>query len=429
MVDGHTLFQWATDLYPMCRSITGPGVRDTLSYIGDRIEGFRVSAIKSGTKVFDWTVPDEWTIRDAFIADTYGCRIVDFKKHNLHVVGYSTPIDEWISREEIERHLYSLPEQPDAIPYVTSYYERRWGFCLPHYQRQSLPDGPFRVYIDADLKSGVLNYGDVVIPATNGSQDEIFISTYICHPSMANNELSGPVVTLGLARWLLGLPVRRYNYRIAFLPETIGALVYLNANLDHLKKHVKAGFNVTCVGDSRTYSYLPSRKGDTLSDRVALHVLKWICPEFKRYSWSQRGSDERQYCAPGVDLPMASIMRSKYGTYPEYHTSLDALGTVVTPEGLEGGFNALRSAIEVLESNCYPMVTVIGEPQLGKYGLYPTLSKKSSEVNVRLILDVISWSDGSNSLLDIAEKVSCPIWALYPIVAKLRQHNLLKDVF
>ena len=370
-------------------------------------------------------VPDEWVIRDAYISDENGIRVVDFCNSNLHVVGYSEPVDEWFSLEDLQTHLYSLPDQPEAIPYITSYYKRRWGFCLSESQRQKLKPGNYRAMIDSDLVSGVLNYGELILPGR--LQDEVLLSTYVCHPSMANNELSGPVVTTALAQWLMSLTDRKYTYRIVFLPETIGSITYLSRNLKHLKEHVIAGFNITCIGDDRCYSYLPSRAGDTLSDHAALHVLKHLAPDFKRYSYLDRGSDERQYCAPGVDLPIATIMRSKYGEYPEYHTSLDDL-TLITPAGLEGGLTALRKAIEAIEFNCRPRVTVLCEPQLGKRGLYPTLSTKTSSQSVRAMMDLIAYSDGTRSLLDIAEIIGAPMWELAPIYQKLGEQGLLLDL-
>jgi aminopeptidase-like protein len=328
-----------------------------------------------------------------------------------------------LNLSELQNNLYSLPDQPTAIPYVTSYYQERWGFCLTQQQRNSLEDGEYEVFIDSELFEGFLTYGELLI---KGETDkEIFISTYICHPSMANNELSGPTVATFLAIWLSGRPKNRYSYRFVFIPETIGSIAYLSANKDNLRANVYAGFNVTCIGDNRDYSFLPSRNGKTISDEVAKHVLKHICPTYKSYKWTDRGSDERQYCSPGIDLPIASIMRTKYGKYDEYHTSLDDLVSVVTPEGLDGGFNALKIAIEVLEENKYPKINVYGEPQLGKRGLYPTLSTKTSSIELRLMMDLITWSDGSKSMLEIAEICDVPIWTLYPIVRKLNQHGLL----
>ena len=416
------MHEWAHDLFPICRSLTGEGVRFTLNYIKKLLPALQISSVPSGTQAFDWKVPDEWTIRDAYVLNESGERIIDFKAHNLHVVGYSEPVDQDLDLDELNKHLYSLPDQPDAIPYITSYYARRWGFCLTHEQRVKLQPGRYRAVIDSDLKPGVLNYAELILPGQ--SEQEVMLSTYVCHPSMANNELSGPVVTLALGRWLQSLENRRYTYRIVFIPETIGSIVYLSRNIDHLKQRVKAGFNITCIGDERCYSYLPSRAGNTLSDRAALHVLQHIDPQFKRYSWLDRGSDERQYCAPGIDLPIATIMRSAYFQYPEYHTSLDDL-SLVTPEGLEGGFNALKQAILAVEHNVRPKNTLLGEPQLGKRGLYPTLSNQESYAQVKVMMDLISYCDGQHDLLEIAKLLGEPMEKLLDILKPLVANGLI----
>ena len=421
---GKQMYAWAKDLFPINRSLTGAGVRETLAYLGKLLPNLTVHEVPSGASAFDWTVPDEWIIRDAYIADEAGNRVVDFQQHNLHVVGYSEPVDKWLDRDELDKHLYSLPDQPDAIPYITSYYVRRWGFCLTHNQREALPSGRYHVVVDSDLKPGVLNYAELIL--LGETSEEVLLSTYVCHPSMANNELSGPVVTTALAQWLQGLEKRRYTYRIVFVPETIGSIVYLSRNLEHLKRNVIAGFNITCIGDDRCYSYLPSRAGDSLSDQVAQHVLHHTDADFKRCTWLDRGSDERQYCAPGVDLPIATIMRSKYGEYPEYHTSLDDLD-LVTPTGLDGGFSALRRAIEIIEQNVYLKATVFCEPQLGKRGLYPSISTKNSGNQVRAMMNLISYCDGSRSLLEIATLIDEPFWGLAPVVEKLVAHGLLEQ--
>jgi aminopeptidase-like protein len=418
------IYNLAKKLWPINRSITGDGVRETLSIIQKEVPELKIFEIPSGTNVFDWTIPKEWRVRDAYIVTPSGKKICQFKKNNLHLIGYSSPINLKLSLSQLQDHLYSLPDQPSAIPYITSYYEERWGFCIAHEERKNLQEGEYKVYIDSELFDGSLTYGEILIKGQ--SPKEIFISTYICHPSMANNELSGPCVTTFLAKKLKDFKKLKYSYRLIFIPETIGSITYLSKNIEYLKQNVVAGFNVSCVGDDRDYSYLPSRKGDTLSDQIAKHVLKHISPTFKSYKWADRGSDERQYCAPNVDLPIASIMRTKYGMYDEYHTSLDDLINVVTAKGLEGGFNALWKAIEALERNSYPKVKILCEPQLGKRDLYPALLTEHTNSKVMQMLNLITWSDGTHSLIDIAELCDSPIWELYPIVKKLEDHKLIE---
>ena len=423
---GSAIHNLAKRLWSINRSVTGEGVRETLNTLKEVVPPLEIFEVKTGTDVFDWRVPREWEISDAYIVKPCGEKICAFKKNNLHIVGYSTAVNKTISLEELQEHLHSIPEQPTAIPYVTSYYKERWGFCISHNERLKLKEGDYHVVVESRFFDGVLNYGEILIKGD--SDKEVFLSSYVCHPSMANNELSGPTVLTYLAKWLLKQKKLRYSYRIVFIPETIGSIAYLSKHHKQMKKSVVAGFNISCVGDNRAYSYVPSRNGNTLSDIVAQHVLKWTDPEYKRYSWSDRGSDERQYCAPGIDLPIASICRTKYGSYPEYHTSLDDLDVVVTPAGLQGGYDVLRCALEVLERNVKLKVTVLCEPQLGRRGLYPTLSSKGSGGEVHLMMDLISWCDGDHSLLEISEKIKVPIWDLYESVSKLKDHKLLKII-
>lgn len=423
---GEQIHRLAVDLYPISRSITGDGVRESLHIIQQIIPELVIHEVPSGTRVFDWVVPDEWNINEAWLEGPDGERVIDFAEHNLHLLGYSLPVDVKMDLAELQQHLYSLPELPDAIPYVTSYYSPRWGFCIADNVRKELKPGQYHAYIDSSLKPGSLTYGEVILPGR--SSEEILLSTYICHPSMGNNELSGPCVTTFLTRWLADLVDRHYTYRIIFIPETIGSITYLSKHHDHLKCSVKAGFNVTCIGDERCYSYLPSRAGDTLADRVAQHVLKHINPGYIKYSYLQRGSDERQYCAPGIDLPVATIMRSKYGEYPEYHTSLDDLD-FITPAGLQGGYIALKKALEILEYRSIPKVTVLCEPQLGRRGLYPTVGTKDTRETVSMMMDFIAYADGSNDLLDIAEIINKPVWEIYPLYETLMSHGVVEDIY
>ena len=423
---GDDIHQFAKELWPINRSITGEGVRNTLKKISNHIPNLVVHSVKSGTQVFDWQIPEEWEVKEAYIITPSGKKICDFSKNNLHIVGYSAPFEGIISLENLKKHLYTLPDQPKAIPYITSYYKKRWGFCISMEEFMKLEDGDYKVKIDSNFFNGNLNYGELIIPGK--SDKEIFLSSYICHPSLANNELSGPTVLTFLAKWIEELKNREYTYRIVFIPETIGSITYLYFNHIKMKKNTLAGFNITCVGDERSYSYIPSRRGNTFSDEIAKHVLKWIDPKFISYSWLDRGSDERQYCSPGIDLPIASIMRTKFGVYPEYHTSLDDLENVVTPLGLEGGYWALRRAIEVLENNKIFKANFLCEPQMGKRGLYPTLSTKESNLQVNLMMDFISLCDGEKSLLNIAELLKVPIWELYDLSKKLVLEKIISSI-
>lgn len=425
MKEGRWMYELAEELFPLCRSITGEGTRTTLRRLQKELPQMTLHEVPTGTNVFDWTVPKEWNIRDGYIDYEDGTRIVDFKQNNLHIMGYSVPIDCIVELDELQKYLYSLPEQPDWIPYVTSYYNERFGFCMSHDMRQNLKDGKYHMYIDSELKNGSLTYGEIIIHG-NTSQ-EVLLSTYVCHPSMANDQLSGPCLTVALAKWLSELQHRKYTYRIVFIPETIGSITYLSQNIEKMKNNIVAGFNIACVGDDRAYSYLPSRNENTLSDRVARNVLGYLHPSYISYTYLERGSDERQYNAPGVDFPVCSVMRTKYGKYPEYHTSADDL-SLISAEGLQGSFDVYTAMLNVLEHNDIFKITCLGEPQLGKRGLYPTESYKGSASAVKSMMDFIAYADGTHDLIEISNIIGVPADELIPIAKKLVQAGLMVKV-
>lgn len=422
---GQEMHDFCRALFPLCRSITGDGFRQSLLAVKKILPGLTIFEVPTGTSCFDWVVPKEWNIHDAYIVTPGGNKICNFKKNNLHVVGYSIPVNKRVSLDELQEHLHSRPDLPNAIPYVTSYYQERWGFCLTEEDRRALVPGEYHVRIDSELKNGSLTYGELRVPGK--TTQEVFFSTYLCHPSMANNELSGPAVVTHLARWVLSLPERHYTYRFVFIPETIGSICYLSRNLDHLRKHVVAGFNVTCVGDDRAYSFLPTPEGNTLSDDIARHVLEHSHPDFLSYENLDRESDERQYGSPGVDLPICSIMRSKYRAYPEYHTSLDNL-QFVTPSGLVGAYDVYQKCVECLEMNPVLISTVLCEPQLGRRGLYPTISDGKHYEQIKIMRNLIGYANGKRSLLAIANKLKTPLWQLQPTARRLMAEGLLGEV-
>ena len=421
------MYDLCAKLFPYCRSITGDGVRKTLHDLKAVVPEMTLHEVPSGTRVFDWTVPKEWRIRDAWIKNSKGEKVLDFHETNLRVMGYSLPLDEKMSLDELKKIIYTQPDQPDVIPYVTSYYKERSGFCMTQLEKDALPEDTYHAYIDSELFDGSLTYGEVILPGE--TDDEILLSTYDCHPSMANNELSGPAVSVYLAKWLKTLPHRHYTYRFVYIPETIGSITYMSQgdHLAHMKKHVKAGFNLSCVGDDRTYTYVASRYGDTLADRVAKNVLHFHYPKYETRSFLYRGSDERQYNAPGIDLPVCAVCRSKYGEYPEYHTSKDDMG-LISPSGLEGAYRAYQLMLEALEANRTYRVTCYGEPQLGKRGLYPTISQKGSYDGIKAMTDLITYADGRNDLIAISDRIGVPVHDLIPIAKKMLDAGLFEEV-
>ncbi|HWB14670.1 MAG TPA: DUF4910 domain-containing protein [Pirellulales bacterium] len=391
-------------LYPICRSITGPGVRETLAIVREEIP-LAIHEVPSGTRAFDWTVPQEWRIRDAYIEDAAGSRVVDFRRCNLHVVNYSRPTRARLTWSQLDQRLHSLPDRPDLIPYRTSYYAESWGFCLAHHQRQALAargDGAeYEVVIDAELSDGFLTYGELLLAGE--SSDEVLFSCHVCHPSLANDNLSGVAVATQLARRLADRP-RRYSYRFLFLPATIGALVWLSQHPASLPR-IKHGLVLTLLGDGGPLTYKRSRRGDAEIDRIAAHVLTRSNMSQRLLDFEPFGYDERQYCSPGFNLPIGCLMRSLPGEYPEYHSSADNL-ELVRPEHLADSWQTCAAIVDVLERNrTYVSLNPQGEPQLGRRGLYGTLGGKAGRAELEAaLLWVLNQADGRHSLLDIAER-------------------------
>lgn len=420
------MFQLAEKLFPICRSITGDGVRQTLEILKEEYGDMRIYEVPSGTQVFDWMVPKEWNIRDAYIEDSQGKRIIDFKENNLYVMGYSLPMDCMMSLEELKQMIFTQPDQPDVVPYVTSYYQERSGFCMSENQKNALQEDMYHCVIDSELKEGSLTYGEIILKGD--TEEEVLLSTYICHPSMANNEVSGPVVTIELVKWLAALKHRRHTYRILFIPETIGSITYLSRNLEIMKKNTIAGFVLSCLGDDRTYSIVETKYGDTLTDRLLKNILHYHFPGYISYDFLHRGSDERQYNAPGVDLPVCGVCRSKYEEYPEYHTSADDL-SLISEEGLQGSVSLMKKCIMALEYNYFYKLSCCCEPQLGKRGLYPTLSQKGNYSDAALIMrDLVAYADGRIDLIEISDRIHVPIDQLIPLIDKLLENGLFEIV-
>ncbi|GAB3779488.1 DUF4910 domain-containing protein [Nocardioides ungokensis] len=389
-------------LYPICRSITGDGVRRTLDLVGEALPAPLVlerRAVPSGTAAYDWTVNDEWNVRDAWIADANGRRVVDFQEHNLHLVSYSVPVRARMSMDELRPHLHTLPEHPDWIPYRTTYYKRTWGFCLTQRQLDAMGEGPFEVVVDTTLEPGELTYGELVIPGDTA--DEILFTSHVCHPSLANDNLSGIVVAIELARTLAGLARRRFSYRFVFAPGTIGSITWLSRN-GALLDRIRHGLVLTGLGGPGPLVYKRTRRGDRTIDRAATHVVRRRQGEVRDYS--PYGYDERQFNAIGFDLPVGRLTRTPHGEYPEYHTSADNLG-FLADEKLLDAYDALLRIVEILENDAaYLNLSPHGEPQLGKRGLYPTTGGRSASDTVMAMLWTLAYSDGRATLLDIADR-------------------------
>ena len=416
-------------LFPICRSLTGNGTRRTLSIIKKEFTQLKIHKVLSGSKVFDWNIPPEWNIQDAYILDKNNKKIVDFKNNNLHLVGYSIPINKFVTKKELFQHIHSLPKKPTAIPYVTSYYKRYWGFCVSYNEKLKFnkiynTSDRFKVVIKSKFKSkGYLNYGELILKGK--SKQEILISTYICHPSMANNELSGPVVSMSLINYFKKKKNLEKTMRFIFIPETIGSITYLSKNLSYLKRNVIGGFNLSCIGDEKKHSCMFSKYGNTPSDRAIIESYKKLKVNYKRYSFLERGSDERQYNSPGIDLPIASIFRSMYGKYPEYHTSLDNFN-LVTEKGTNGGFKVAKEAIKILLKKKIPLNKILCEPQMGKRGLYSSLSTKDPKKITRQYMNFLQYADGKNDLQTISKILNLDNFSTQKIYYKLKKNNLIR---
>lgn len=401
-------------LFPLCRSLTGAGVRETLDVVG-RLTPLERVRVPTGTHCYDWEIPPEWNVRDAYVKNSAGERVIDFQKCNLHLVSYSIPVQRTVmSLSELSAHLYSLPEKPDAIPYRASYYHETWGFCLSERLRSSLAEDRYEVLVDTTLAPGMLDYGQGRI--SGQTPDEILFSTYICHPSMANDQLSGIVLLTTLMCLVGGIPRLRYSYRGVFAPETIGVIALLSRCAEELKRHVKAGYVVTCVGDDGPFTYMRSKRRASFADRAAEHAVPHVAISHRRpfllREFDPVGSDERQYCSPGINLPVGSLMRSRHGEFEQYHTSLDDL-TFVTESGLGGSLEAYLRVAQTIELNCFPRRSNPNcEPQLGRRGLYSKMvSSNIADYQVKL-LNLLSFADGEHDLIAIANRLRVPIWDL-----------------
>ena len=414
---GIEIHRLMTELYPLCRSITGDGFRKTMEILQRHVP-LEIREVPTGTRVFDWTVPKEWNIRDAYIKNPKGKKIVDFRKSNLHVVSYSIPVKMRISLKDLKKHLFTLPAHPDWIPYKTSYYKEDWGFCLSHRQFLALEKGDYEVVIDSRLEDGFLTYGELFLPGEK--EEEVLISAHACHPSLANDNLSGVGLATILAKHL-GSVGRRFSYRFLFIPGTIGAITWLCLNEEKTKK-IKAGLVVTGVGDRGDIAYKKSRRGNAEIDRVAAHVLEHSGQPYRLLDFHPYGYDERQYCSPGFNLPVGRLSRTPFGEYPEYHTSADNM-EFVSADSLADSYEKIRSVIDMLEGNrIYVSRNQKCEPQLGKRGLY-----FSAGANEIVLLWVLNMSDGGNSLLDIAERSGLPFSAVQEAAQTLAKSGLLAE--
>ncbi|HEX3301917.1 MAG TPA: DUF4910 domain-containing protein [Thermomicrobiales bacterium] len=420
---GDQIFALAAEIFPICRSITGDGIRQTLERLARHVE-LEQHEVPTGTQVFDWSVPPEWTIRDAYIKDPSGCRIVDFQASNLHVLNYSRPVHARISLDELKEHVFTLPDQPDLIPYRTSYYAERWGFCMAHTHLAALPEGVYEVMIDASLDAGSLTYGEYL--HRGATDDEVLFSAHICHPSLANDNCSGLALLTRLAARLASLETR-YSYRFVFAPGTIGAIAWLARN-EHRLARIRHGLVLSCVGDAGGPTYKKSRRGDAFIDRAMAHVLQHAAPSPTILDFFPYGYDERQYCSPGFNLPVGLFQRSQFGTFPEYHTSADNLD-FIGPEHLASSYRMIVGLIEVLERDWWPRSTTPKcEAQLGRRGLYGALGgDPEAAAKSMAFLWILNLADGRHCLLDIAERAKLPFGVIADAAHLLKTSGLLVE--
>jgi len=420
------IYNLCKKIRPIYRSITGKGNQRTLRIFKRINKNLKIINFSTGKKIFDWTVPKVWEIKSAWIKnENNGKKIINFKDNLLSVVGYSEPVNKVLSYKELSKKIHTSKKNPKSTPYVTSYYKKDWGFCMSEKIKNKIPKrNHYRVFIDSQKKSGYLSVGEIFIPGKR--KEEILLTTYICHPFMANNELSGPAVLIFLSKWIQKKK-RKFSYRLLFSSETIGTICYINKHLAHLKSKVLAGYVLTCLGDERIYSYLKSKSEDSISDKIALEVFKKLKYRKKIYNWLQRGSDERQFNAPGVELNLGSIMRSKYKTFREYHTSADNLEKLVTPKGLLQSYNFMKKIINKIENSNIPTSKIVCEPFLSKRSLYPTLSKTGNiSKNQNDVWNFISFSNGKYLIEEIANKIKISKSKAFKIAGLLKKHRLVE---
>ena len=415
----------ARELFPINRSISNIGVKKSLQIIGRDHKSFKIKSFTAQSKAYDWKVSKRWNVKKACIKNTEGKILVDFTKNNLHVISHSQPINKKVTNRQLMSHIHTRPDLPDAVPYVTSYYKKDWGFCISENQRKLLTDSHYFVEIESSFDSRPMHYGEIYIPGK--SQREIFFSTYVCHPSMVNNELSGPVVAESLIKYIKNKQ-NNFSYRFIFIPETIGSISYIQKNLNEMKENILGGFVLSCVGDDRNFSIISSRTSNNplekiLIDNILLNEKKYSS-KLKVYSFLERGSDERQFCSPRVNLPISGFCRSKYGTYPEYHTSLDDFN-LVTQTGLQGSIDVLIQTIDDIEKLDFPMAVYNCEPNLGKRGLYPLLGARKKTSFVKNIKNILAYSDGTNSIKDIAQIIGIEVSEVQSLVKLLRNKKLI----